>query len=94
VIVASTDNAVGLLEADPLAIVDETGFFFTVVGVMGFRFTVVVVFFASGEETASEELTQLTVTASANAGNTSNDLWIRVFTLIFLVGEMPHSPRF
>jgi hypothetical protein len=54
----------------------------------------VVVFFASGEETASEELTQPTVTASANAGNTSNDLWIRVFTLIFLVGEMPHSPRF
>jgi len=94
VIDARTTNAVGLLETEPLAIVVDTGFFFTVVDVMSFRFTVVVVFFASGEETASEELTQPTVTASANAGNTISDLWIRLFTLIFLVGEMPHSPRF
>ena len=72
-IVASTDHAVGLLEAEPLAIVVATGFFFTVVGVVGFRFTVVVVFFASGEEVAPEELTHPTVTASARAGKTMRE---------------------
>ena len=61
--VARTDKAVGSLSAAPFAIVVGTIFFFRVV----------VVFFASGDCAAPEELTHPTVTASARAGKTIND---------------------